>query len=291
MGVLAVHPIAPRSGEAEGPEAITAVRKWLVHVSSSLDTEHTIYASGLLPVRYAPLPENGFLTLRRISAAHHGSTPLAWVVTGTYSSAPIDRREQDKQDFGPLDRPATRRWSTVQYREAVEEDVDGNAVVNTAGDLYDPPPERDTANWTVTITKNVASVPPFIINYQNTLNDDDISIGGLTVAEGLAKINAIEIGDKMNESGVDFYQFSYTLEIKKAGWDLRLLQQGLRQKNEIDGTGRIPCVDNNGRPVSSPVLLDIDGIQQTDPAKISAVYVSHEIYESKDFSVLPGIDD
>lgn len=292
MSVLAVHPIAPRSGESEGPDATTATRMWRVDVSSSLDTETTIYASGLLPSRYDPLPENGFLTLRRISLRHHDDTPLAWVATGTYSSAPADKRDQDKQAFpNPLNRPATRRWSTTQYRVPVEKDTSGEAVVNYAGDYYDPPAEKDSSHWSVTITKNVASVPSFIIDYQDAINNDEITVGGLTVAAKVGKIQVIDIGEQMEENGVVFYQFSYTIEFNKDTWVLSLLQQGLRQVNPFDATARLPCLDDNDEPVTSPVLLNADGEQIADPATDNAVFRDHDVYEEKDFSVLPGIDD
>lgn len=292
MAVLAIYNIAPRSGESEGSDNSTVNRRWRIDVSSKLDTESTILASGVLPNRYEPLPDNIFLTLRKLSLQHHDESPLSWIATGHYSSAPIPQKEREKQDNpNPLNRSATRRWSTTQYKVPVEKDIEGNAVVNTAGDAYDPPPEKDSSHWSVTITKNVSSVPAFIIDYQDAINDDEIEIGGLTVPAKMAKIQAIEIGDLMEENNVSFYQFSYTVEFNKDTWVLSLLQQGLRQKNEIDGTGRLPCVDEDGDPVTSPVLLDADGIQQTDPAKIGAVFVDHDVYEEKDFTVLPGIED
>ena len=292
MAVVGIAQIWPRRGESEGPDASSATRRWRIQTDNRYDTEHIVYAAGVLPNRHDPLPENGFLTARRIRLEQRSDTPYFWEATVEYSSAPMDREEQEKEDFpDPLDRPAIRRWGTVQYREAVEKDRFGNAVVNTAGDLYDPPPERDVSNWTVTITKNVASVPDFVIDYQNTVNDDDITIGGLSVAAGQAKMQSIEIGEEITESGSTYYQFSYTLEIKWAGWQLELLQQGLRQVDPADDSKRIPCVDKNGDPVTSPVLLDADGEQIATPLTTAAVYVEHEIYWREDFSKLPGIED
>lgn len=292
MSVLAIYPIAPRSAESEGPDNSKATRRWRIDVSSKLDTEQTIKASGVLPSQYEPLPDNVFMTLRKLSLQHHSESPLSWVATGEYSSAPLSQKEREKQDNpNPLNRSATRRWSTTQYKVPVEKDIEGNAVVNTAGDAYDPPPEKDSSHWSVTITKNVSSVPAFIIDYQDAINDDEIEIGGLTVPAKMAKIQAIEIGDLMEENNVSFYQFSYTIEFNKDTWVLSLLQQGLRQKKSGDATARLPCVDDDDDPVTSPVLLDADGYQLADPQASSGVYVDHDVYEEKDFTVLPGIED
>lgn len=292
MTVLGIHPIAPHEGESEGPDNSSETRRWRIDVSSKSDTVSTIIASGVLPTKYDPLPDNIFLTLRRLSLRHHDSSPYSWIATGFYSSVPISQREQDKQSNpNPLNRPATRRWSTTQYRVAVEKDTAGEAVVNSAGDYYDPPPEKDSSRWHVNITKNVSSVPPYIIDYQDAINDEEIEIGGLTIPAKVAKIQAIEISDLMTENNVTFYQFSYTIEFNKDTWVLSLLQQGLRQKKSGDATVRIPCEDDNGDPVTSPVLLDADGYQLADPAVSNGVYVDHDVYEEKDFSVLPGIED
>lgn len=293
MAVVAMREIWPgRGGDSEGADATTAVRRFRITTNNKHDTEQHIKASGWLPERYSPLPENIFLTLRRISLENIRETPLVWEAELLYSSEPINQeREERESQPNPLLRPARRVWRTTQYRQAVEQDRDGKAVLNSAGDLPDPPPEKDASYWSVTIRKNVAVVPAFLVEYDNPINKSSITIGGLEVLALKGKLQDINIGEEQIENGYSFVELSYTIQFRKQGWKGSFPDNGLREKDPSDETKRIHILDDNEEPVTSPVLLDGAGSRLANPSPETAVIIEWDNYEEMEFSLLPGISD
>lgn len=291
MSIVKVEQIWPgRGGDSEGIDATTAVRRYRITTDDKHDTEQTIAASGLLPARHSALPENIFLTLRRLSLENIQETPRVWEATLTYSSEPIDqeREERDLQP-NPLLRRRTLEWTTNQYREGVLKDRDNKAVVNSAGDFFDPPPEKDASYWVASISKNVAQVPAFMAEVDNPINEDDVDLGGITWPAGTFRLSNLRISDEQKENGYSFFVLSYQLEYRKAGWALKIPDNGMREKDPGDSTKRIHIKDDNEEPVTSPVLLDGSGNRLADPSPDNAVNLTFDIYEELDFTTVPGI--
>lgn len=298
-----------RIGAVTGSEASESL-SWLVKTDSARESMATLYAYGGLPAYLTPHPQNPFATLRKLSYRPVEETADgvgAYLVTGEYSSAPLSQDDRDKAIPNPLDRPAKITVKSKPVMEAYDKDIEGNAIVNTAGDPPDPPLERPVPRWVFTVTKNVASVPLWFLDYEETVNDADFEIKGVTVLEGCAKLSGITISEDMKENNVDFLQLGFEIEVKKAppstnvregkepentfepkGWTTVLLNQGLREKID-EGSGVFSIVnmtDSNGDQLTAPSLLDEDGAKITNPYE-TAIFLAWETLESKDFSVLP----
>lgn len=276
-----------RGGESEGASKTTATRSWLIKTNSKNDTEQTVFASGLLPSLYAPLPENGLLTARKLTIRQKTETPYAYVATCFYSSEPLPQEKEEREDTpDPLDRRAKITWNSNQYTKVVHKDIDGDAIVNSAGDYFiDPAPEIEVSRWTATVTKNLATIPSWILDYADAVNSGDFEIGGITVLAKKARIVGLSIGDLQKERNTEFYPLSITMEFRKEGWRLSLLDQGYYKLN---GSGlKIPCVTKDGIAVTAPVMLDGDGGQLTTPSPANAQYIEFKVYDEKDFTVLP----
>lgn len=287
-----------RGAESAGIDDSTATRQWRVVTNDK--THDAIYvityglSAGILPQRYSPLPSNAYLTARRLRADSQTETPLHWIVTANYSSAPVSSEEKDKeQNPEPLNRKAKFRWSTNLYREAVEKDIDDNAILNSAGDYFDPPIERDRSNWVLTVTRNVTAVPIWLLDYNNCpINESSFTVDGVTVEEKKARLTTIDIGEEQIENNVKYRVLTMQIEFKKEGWTAKILDQGLRKRTDLAGGWKqvhIEVENDNGElsKVTSPVMLDGEGGVLDQPSPDTAVFLDYELYEAKDFSVLP----
>lgn len=274
-----------RSAALDKSATQTVTRSWLVKTDNKNDTDQDIKSSGLIPDLYDALPGNSALTVRQIAIRQKSESPFAWVVTCTYSNeTDSEEIEQRVTALNPMDRRAKLSWSSNQYTLAIHKDINGNAILNSAGDYFiDPPPEIQVSRWTVTVTKNLLAIPAWLLLYQDAINSGPFVVGGLTVNAGCARLVGMQISDLQKENGFEFYPLSITMEFRKEGWKLKLLNQGYKQR------GGASCVTKEGIPVTSPACLDASGMQ-IDPDDVdpeTATYLDFDVYESLDFSVLP----
>lgn len=287
-----------RGSDGNGLTDSSATRCWKVRTTDKTTSWGEIQsygiANGYFPARFAPHPDNGYLTARRIRSENQSESPLFWVVTVEYSSKPLKEQEREKENPDPLDRRAKITWSTTIYQVRIEEDVNGHAILNSAGERFPDPPEKDASHWTATVVKNVSAVPAWILDYNDCpVNDDEFDIGGVTVQAGCARLYELRISDLQEENGIEYYQLSFTLEFRKEGWTARYLNQGFKEIVDIDSTPTLVIAtvwnedDREYQRASSPVLLDADGYQIENPEPSDATFEEYTIYEEVDFSVLP----
>lgn len=254
-----------------------------------------VWATGLVPRPFIDTdPDNILALCRSVTGDQEREQPLAWLLSATYSSEPLISPPAIIPD--PTARPAKIRWQTNSYRLAIERDINGRALINSAGEPFDPPVEVDRAHWHVLIQKNVFDVPGYILGYENATNDSLWIIDGIPIPKMAAKINAIEISEVQTEGDFDYRVFTYGVEIDPYYWKLEVLDRGLHQL-VADGGGslsflgapyvrkRIMTDDSVPQPVASPVLLDGTGhiLEDLD----NPVYLPFDGYLAVDYSVLP----
>lgn len=204
-----------------------------------------------------------------------------WKVTANYS----DARELHPTD--PAQDEIKVSWDGEIYQESIIEDVDGDAIVNSAGDYFiDPVPTREASHLIAKIRLSVIAVPSWVISYQNAVNNAAITIGGLAIDAGLAKVQRISVGEKEYRNGVGFYPFSYEVHIHKDGWRFRPLDAGFREI--VDGE-LVQIKDSNNDEPTTPVPLDGSGAPLALPTPATAVIGNYQIYPELDLSQLPGI--
>ena len=277
-----------RQGSSEGLAKTTSSRSWRVVTNNRYDDDVFVIryglSSNLLPQLYSPHPSWRALTARKVTASNQADSPHHFLVTVEYSSAPLDKEDKDKEDNpDPTTRPAVIKWNTVLYREAVEKDVDGDAILNSAGDYFDPPIERDRSNWTCVVRKNLANPPTWLLDYNNCpINSSSFVVDGVNVQQRKARLSMIDIGEKQVENDVNFRTVTITLEFKKEGWQASILDQGLK---EVDG-GVLKPITVDGKSITSPMLLS-GGVHIDAPSPDNAEFLDYDIYDEKDFSVLP----
>lgn len=248
---------------------ITARRVLQWESNSQSDTEVTVLTDGNCPNVGSTHPRVSGLYL--VSRTASNSNPWkGWTVELSYSSK-VEMAED------PLNDPVRISWGTEQFQRPLVFDKDGDAVVNSAGDPFDPPPMIDDSRRTVTIRKNVATVPTYISSYQDTVNSDQFAIDGFTVAIGKAKIQTISVSEVQTRNGTDYREVTITMHIQKNGWNVEPLDAGFR---EISGSGRIQILNLDGEEPTSPVPLDGAGAALANPTVSTCVFLDFEAYET-----------
>lgn len=205
-----------------------------------------------------------------------------WRVTAEYSS------EMELAE-NPTNDPALIRWDSEQFQKPAIFDYNGEAIVNSAGDPFDPPNMMDDSRRVVTVTKNLASVPAWILTYQDAINSGPFTIDGVSVATGLAKMQRVAVSERQTRNGTSFRTVDFTIHLQKNGWKLEPLDAGFRER---EATGTPPELKNIKNPnddelPGAPVPLDGSGRQLADPTPANCVFLDFDVYEPKDFSILP----
>jgi len=260
----------------------TYVRMYRAKTDSNTDTAATVLASASCPTYGSAHPSNAYAYVKSRRATQETHCDTFWIVQIDYSTS--SRQYQSS----PLSDPAEITWRSEQFQRVAYKDTDGNAIVNSASDFYDPPPERDDSRWVATITKKVAAVPYWLLSYQDAINDGPFVIDGLTVEKHKAKIQDIQISRWDSRDGVRFRTLTISMTMAKDGFELELLDQGF---NKLDGDDqvKIKIEDDDGESVepTGPVLLDGSGGVLSSPSPANAVFRSHDVYEEKNFNMLP----
>lgn len=184
----------------------------------------------------------------------------------------------------PLDHPLVLSWGSARFEETAEADRDGNAILNSAGDYFDPPPTRDDSRIILKIVRNESTFSPTLAQtWKNTVNDADWTVANETFPANTVKVIDITGELSYNAKCGYYWPVTYEFEINPDTWTRKILDQGMRARNP--GTGKLVAVlDEKGQSVSSPVLLDGAGSQLTtgnDP-----VFLEFELCPESDFSLL-----
>ena len=231
---------------------------------------------------YGPDP---LCTLKRREASQNKAeeNSSVWTVTLEYSSDTGD--PADSQD-DPLDEPT--KWSRITSKGEIPftEDILGDAVVNAAGDAFDPPIMIDDSK---TIFRAVKNYPGFDDNqvegYVNTTN----SATFLGKAAGLLRCSSIDV-EKAFKNNVAYYVYTFEFEYDRNGWAVTPLNEGyyaidLTQEDSAGDPLKYRVLDEDGQPLQTTTKLTADGVKIAyDALPAAAVYLEFVAYEETDFN-------
>lgn len=239
-----------------------------------------------VPGPRAPYPTDPRAYVRSRSGRRVDESRLVWEVTVDYAF------EVNEPPNSPLDEPVKYRWTAGQYTRAVVKDRDGDAIVNSAGDYFDPPPEIEDVRWSVNVQVNVDVVPANILMLQGAVNSGGYTVDGISVDAEKSRIVGLDISEVQERDEIKFRTITMVIEFREEGFSLQQLDQGYRRKNEDDELVDIMIEDDSGslNRVSAPVLLDGEGKPLEDPSPETAVYMTYEVFKLVDFSSLPGLN-
>lgn len=208
-----------------------------------------------------------------------------WTVSTSWSS----EREFNED---PLQDPIEIEWDSEQFQVPLIVDRNGDAVLNSAGDPFDPPVMIDDSRRVVTVKKNLAAPPSWILSYQDAVNSDAFTLDGIPIAVGEAKLQRVSVGKWNYRNGVAFRTVNMVIHLQKNGWHQKPLDAGFRMKVTISGEEKrqLITMTNEDGGTEYPVVpapLDFAGAPLADPTFTTCQFHDFEGYEELPFSVLP----
>ena len=281
MAIIEVKEIwQGRGGDGDLKAGRRHARIFRVKTNSNLDSEVEATESGT-PKLGDFHPSDNLAFCQNVRADQEVFSPRVWIITCSYST-------ELELTTNPLSDPTVFTWDTEQFQRVVAIDLNGNAVVNSAGYFYDPPIEADDSRLSVTMTRNEANVPAWFLNIQDVLNSDPVTIDGLSVPAERAKIQKVSAGKQQFRNKTGSRVVTATIHIQRRTWQAELQDVGFMEiKPDPDSTERRHIMDDDGNPVSSPVPLDGSGKKLVNPTFSNVIINTHPIYSLFDFSELP----
>lgn len=223
-------------------------------------------------------------------------SPLIFRVTVIYrNAAGFTSRKEPDDNVNPLSRDTEISYSFADEDVQIDEDIDGNAITNSAGETPDPPITKTVSDLLIEVVNNESSFSATTaMNYKNKVNSSSF----MGFAAGLVKCEDYS-GTKMYDSVYgEYWQVRKVFRVRYAsvggvnkGWKKRLLDQGFRETDGTDDAGKpkykaITAADDDGKliPVSEPVLLNGSGAKLADAG--TPVWLEYDVYDEASFSGL-----
>lgn len=206
------------------------------------------------------------------------SFPKQFKVTLSYSN-------EAERDPNPLLEPARVSFSGEYYQEPVFRDRYGNAIATKSGE-YPEGLFEDLVQLNFTVSKNVASVPAWVLAASGSVNVSPFSIRGLAFAAETCRLGVISGSDELTRNGYVFYKLSIPVSYRLKGWKTEFMHRGFYQRTTPTAVPT-PCVDGNNQAVTVPAPLDINGKQITNPTVSNIVILEFDTKPSFDFNTLP----
>lgn len=184
MAIIQINEIWQGRSGGESFEARQYTRVFRVRTNNKFDTAVEVKLSGVPVLKDLHNVDNGAFC-QDIDAKQEPFSPTIWIVTCSYSSK-NENVVKDKDN--PLNDVAQITWTTEQFQRVAAFDRDGDAILNSAGQIFDPPLQVDDTRVVVNIVTNQAFVPTWIIDTPDTLNSTSVTIDGLLIAPEVAKV-------------------------------------------------------------------------------------------------------
>ena len=253
----------------------TYTRQFQVYVSDNSDHQLAIALSASIPQRLSSHPSDALALVKDIKVSNDQADPLRYTVDVNYDS--VFEFDPATTNENPLLRPAIWTFSFEKASKAVREDLDGNAIDNSAETPIEPPLEIEQSIPIIKIEINKATFSYALISQmQDTVNL--YSWNGFDAET--VKVRGIEV-KQMWENNYLYWAYSWTLAVKYDGWNpTKILDQGF-QVLDVDGNPKI-ARDKFGNPFPHPVLLDGFG-NKKDPAD-DPVFLEFTLHRTVNFA-------
>jgi hypothetical protein len=261
----------PGTGSVDNKGVRTYTRNFLVAMQYLSDAPPAVWGIGFPSIhRYDPHPGDFGALAVSLDCDPEGDQVGIYNVKITYTSKPFDDGNQTTdptqtdQSTPPPDRPWTIKLGSVHGTRLLgPKDLAGKAVVNSAGQPYDPPPEIPCSNLQISITayKDLTwGAGAKILQYQDSINNAALAmvINPSNTAVFPAKtVRCTEYSvTNHSENGAYYWQVDLVLEYRIKPWNpVSVLDAGTVYKKSMSLPLQ-PILDETGQPVHSPVPLN-----------------------------------
>lgn len=264
-------------------------RRFLAGTDTWRDSAVAILIDRRCPKPWTQHPHDPLAFVTSVIPTRRSDTSLWWDVAVDYSSE-ID--QQDQKEENPLARKPIIAWKSAHRSEIQTHDVDDEPIVNKANDPYVPAIEDEVTDWVISVQRNIARVPAWLLDYGDApVNDDAVRIQGITFPRFSLRLFDIAISDLQHENRVPFYTVSWELRHRKRGWHHLVPNRGFQELYDSNGDGEL---DNkrkiliDGEPPSTAQWLDAQGKWLKKPERTELIFTEHHTAPRRPFRRLLG---
>ena len=212
-------------------------------------------------------------------------SPILTIATANYAGEIGPAGEQDS----PLNKPPEISWSDVETDEPTDEDFNGQPIVNVNGEPIEGVTMK-LADNVVTIKRNFLTFNPYATAaYRHSVSSDRF-LGYPAGTARLIRYNArqLYLADDSYWEVTASIQFRLGIRTTDArAWWKRVRNEGYYEKVTDAFTSQpilVQATDDNGKPMTRPVLLKSDGTRETNPA--NAHWLEFQVYDSLPYNAL-----
>lgn len=263
----------------------TYQRTYLTKGTTITDTEITVRAAavtyfggpGTIFRDGQPGGTDPFSFMQSVKVKARGEDGLDWLVTLTYG--PYDPTQRPEN---PLDQPPNIDGDWVQFDRVVDLDTSGNAIVNSAGDPFDPGETKNDTRPVLRVQLNQATFS-LALSYANR---DAVNNGTwMGAAHGIVKADPVRYQRLWHPICGWYFSCQYAFQFNPDGWHKKPLDCGFKQ---IVSGKLVNIVDQTGAPITSPAKLNGSGVVAA--AGATPIYLDFQIYPEVDFSSVFNLD-
>ncbi len=265
MSVVSVRELwKGRGGKSDFFAHGDSKRVWRVVTNNSYDDEFIVgqavdpNTGVAIPKPFDAHPTRLNLWAKEADARNEDVSSYLWIVFVDYTSELPDKAISDQNPMarGWIDEFSAVRYQAPAIQGSLVDPVTGaeanqqTAIVNSAGDPFDPPPEMDASRLLISLRINLDSVPQWILLFQDAVNDAPVTIRGITFPAGTLKAN-VGIGPIEIDNSYYYRQLSLELEYRWSTWNGIFLDRGFNYRV----SGKPKKITVNGSEPTQPFLL------------------------------------
>jgi hypothetical protein len=180
----------------------------------------------------------------------------------------------------PVDATPEVSIDGVVFERIAIVDKDGNPLVNSAGDPFNPPITIDDQRHVIKIKRNEMAQPiDAILANANTIN----SLEWYTWPAFTVKCEPMLIQMLYNQFlDATYFRIEYTFIYNPMTWLRKIFDAGMRQ---LDASGNVQQIMIEGFPATEPAFLDGTGHYLPPPVTTSSLYEwDFHVYKEVDFN-------
>lgn len=271
------------------------------------DDANVVMTAPDLPLMYAPYitetSEDAEALVVDVDPRQHEKLRTFWIVVLQYSTDWGEQSDASGQTDTPFGEPPTIRFGSEIYQEPLPGQANnstgslgsdpssdltdskprndqqltswsaGRGIVNSAGEPYNPPPERQASRPIVTISRNEPSFSvAYKVQYENTVN----SALWCGLQPRQAWLRSIEADSNIWRSSlfsnvaILYWRVTYTFALRAETWDLQLLDFGpyylTWNAGGIDGD-EIPTISDFKTADGTPKFGLLDNSDPNEPGR------------------------
>jgi hypothetical protein len=226
-----------------------------------------------------------------------------WLVTVNYETRAANVRDPIDPSVDPTKLPAITNSYSKPRNEAMEfayqdGDIEGfptKAVVNTEGDPFDPPLQREVSNQMLTSQRNLRNFDKSLIQqFENTINNVQLRFIGVNIPRFCGFISKISSQSAIDPKGKKYFIVTHEIEVSETPFKKRLVNSGFNkrvtsgtagQKEPITFGDVNPNSINPDKEIDVEQRLDDNGAVIVDPLTPSHI-LEFDGYFAKSFTPL-----